>query len=335
VVTWTNVTDEQAERTWDEDLERLAGQSLVQTYRWGVYKAAQGWTPTRWIAHDDRGNAIAMVQALVRAYPWRVAVVWCPGGAVGAIDAWGAGLFEEMQRSMRARRLYCRAAFSRPKTLAEVNYLRSHGWARPRRTVSAPSAMIWTLPPTEQQALVGLSANWRHNLTRAQKRGGRVVRWSDSSTVVLERVYAAMNTYKKLAHAFDPAAFSALASSLGDRLVVYASEDEDGVPLAVRGCAIHGRSAWDVLAATSPQGRRRYASYAVLWALVRHCQSLGVATYDLGGIDPRTAAGVYDFKRGTGAREYECLGEWEWTSSPLLAHAVNLKVQLRPGSALA
>ena len=38
----------------------------------------------------------------------------------------------------------------------------------------------------------------------------------------------------------------------------------------------------------------------------------------LGGIDPVHNRGVYEFKRQTGAREVELLGQWDWASSPLV-----------------
>ena len=65
------------------------------------------------------------------------------------------------------------------------------------------------------------------------------------------------------------------------------------------------------------------------WELIRHCRALDVKTYDLSGVDPVSAHGVYNFKRGTGAREQRTLGEWEWATSAGLARAVDLAVQFR------
>ena len=57
------------------------------------------------------------------------------------------------------------------------------------------------------------------------------------------------------------------------------------------------------------------ASYFVFWEVLEHCRKLGVTTYDLGGIDPFANRGVYTFKKETGAKEVELLGEWDWASS--------------------
>jgi lipid II:glycine glycyltransferase (peptidoglycan interpeptide bridge formation enzyme) len=334
VVTWTSVADDEAARSWDVDLARLPGQSLVQTFGWGSYKAAQGWTPLRWVARDTEGSPLAMVQILVRTYPFRTVLVWCPGGLVGPIEFWNRELLRQIGTATAARHLYLRVSFTRGRTESDARYLRSGGWVPPSRTVSAPLSMVWDLQASDDDMLAGLRPNWRHNLHRAFKRNLRVVRWADPSPAVLERLFASMAAHKEVDRYFDVSSLIALFRSLDGRIVMYGCEDGSGIPLAVRACAVQHQSAWDLLAATSPEGRRCYASYAVLWALVRHCRALDVKQYDLSGVDPVNARGVYDFKRGTGAREEQCLGEWEWTTSPLLARAVNLGVRLRPASAL-
>ena len=332
-MTWRRVADDEAARTWDRDLETLPHQSLVQSFGWGAYKATQGWTTLRWATHDERGRSMAMVQALVRTYPWRTVVVWCPGGLVGPIKFWSRELFAQIAATTRARRLYCRAAFTRGRTEADIGYLRSLGWAPARHAISAARTMVWDLPQTDDQMLAGLTQNWRHNLHRAFKRHLRVVRWNDPSPDVLGRLFDTMAAYKDIDHYFRASELTELFRNLDSRIVMYACEDASGIPLAVRACAVDTPYAWDLLAATSPEGRRCYASYAVFWALIRHCRDAGVTQYDLSGVDPVKARGVYDFKRGTGAREQACLGEWEWSTSMLLRRAVDLAIRYRAGAA--
>jgi len=52
-----------------------------------------------------------------------------------------------------------------------------------------------------------------------------------------------------------------------------------------------------------------------------------IPTEGLGG---ERAPGVANFKRWTGAHEVQWLGEWEWSSPPVLRRAVNLMVRHRP-----
>ena len=335
MVRWARLADDEAARTWDRDLAALPGRSFVQSFGWGNYKATQGWTPLRWTAQADGERPVAMLQALVRTYPCRTVVVWCPGGLAGPIDFWTSEVLDEIGVATRARRLYCRVVFTRERAEADSDYLRAHGWVTPRQTISAPRTMTWDLPATDEDMLAGLRGSWRHNLTRGLKRGLHVVRWSEPSVASLVRLFQMMASYKDIDTDVDASSLEALFRHLPDQILTYVCQNDSGEPIAVRACALQSGLAWDLLAATSPEGRRCYASYAVLWALVRECRALGVRRYDLSGIDPLHAPGVYEFKRGTGARELDCLGEWEWTTSALLARAVNFRVKARSGATLA
>jgi lipid II:glycine glycyltransferase (peptidoglycan interpeptide bridge formation enzyme) len=328
-VKWTAIGAKEAAQCWDRDLASLPERSLVQSFGWGDYKATQGWRPLRWVAQDERGRSVAMVQTLVRVYPCQTVIVWCPGGIVGPIELWNRELFEQIATATRASRLYCRAAFTRCSTDGDIGYLRSRGWVQPPQIISAALTMVWDIQADEDRQMAELRPNWRRNLHRAFKRNLRVVRWVDPSPSTLARLFEGMTSYKKIDSHFDAPALAALLQSLQGRVVMFGCEDESGLPLAVRACAVDDECAWDLLAATSPEGRRCYAAYAVFWELIRHCRAIDVKTYDLSGVDPVAARGVYDFKRGTGAREQRSLGEWAWATSAALARAVNWAVRFR------
>jgi hypothetical protein len=335
VVTWAPVPEDEAARTWDGHLQAFPDRSYVHAFGWGRYKATQGWRPIRAEAHDERGALAGMVQALVRTYPAGVGVIWCPGGHVGPLDLWNRDLVGALARAGGMSRTYCRVSFMRPLAAPDVQHLQALGWRRPSRPVSAPATFIWDLPASDEATMAGLTGNWRHNLQRALRRNLRVVEWRDPSPSAVAGVFGAMSRYKRLEMTIDPAAVSAMLGSLDGRLLVYACENDAGTPIAVRGCVVDGERAWDLLAATSPEGRQRYASYAVLWALIRGCRARGVTRYDLGGVDAAAAPGVYTFKRGTGAREQQHLGEWESSTSRLLASVVSVRLRLSPRAALA
>lgn len=332
---WATVADVDAAPTWDRDLDRFPERSYVQSFGWGSYKATQGWTTIRFAARDEGGRLHGMLQALARTYPCGLVVVWCPGGHVGPMDLWNADLLRALKAATAARVLYCRAAFMRERTESDAAYLRGLGWVVPRRTLSAAGTLIWELSPTDEEVSAALSGNWRHNLNRALHRNLRVRAWEAPAPSALAGLFHAMASYKDLEMGFDVSAFTSLLSVLEGRILMYACEDDSGTPLAFRACVVGGDTAWDLLAATSPEGRRCYASYAVLWALVRRCRSLDVKKYDLGGIDPDLAPGVHAFKSGTGARERTYLGEWEWSTSRLLAGAVDLRLRKMRRVALA
>ena len=102
---------------------------------------------------------------------------------------------------------------------------------------------------------------------------------------------------------------------------------EQGRPCAVRACIRTGRRAQDFLAAVSPEGRERYAAYPVLWRLLEAARASGARLYDLNGVDPQRAAGVFNFKRGLGGDLVPLVGEWEWATAAWLRWGVNAAVR--------
>ncbi len=96
--------------------------------------------------------------------------------------------------------------------------------------------------------------------------------------------------------------------------MLYRCDDENGELLSLLGCLLLGNKACALFWATNEKGRKLHASYAIFWALLQHCKGIGIASYDLAGIDPAANPGVYRFKRASGAAPIEFLGEWDWAS---------------------
>jgi lipid II:glycine glycyltransferase (peptidoglycan interpeptide bridge formation enzyme) len=65
------------------------------------------------------------------------------------------------------------------------------------------------------------------------------------------------------------------------------------------------------------------------WELVNRCQSLGCHDFDFNGVDPENNMGVYNFKKGTGARLVETLGEFEYSNSFIMKKLVNIASKWR------
>lgn len=72
----------------------------------------------------------------------------------------------------------------------------------------------------------------------------------------------------------------------------------------------HGDTATYQIGWTGAEGRRLQATYLLLWRAMEILAAEGVRRLDLGGINPVTAAGVTEFKRGLGGEEYELVGTY-------------------------
>jgi hypothetical protein len=144
-------------------------------------------------------------------------------------------------------------------------------------------------------------------------------------------IYNDLQDYKNISEQYSCRELVKIFEIHGKRIVLYCCTDGDGDLVAFRGCTHIGEKAWDLFAATTVKGRNLYASYPLFWKLIEHCRNIGITSYDMGGIDPQANEGVYHFKKGTGSKEIEYLGEWEWATSDLMRLAVNVAIRHKKG----
>lgn len=332
-VEWVEWPEADAATGWDQALAGLANVTIFQAYAWGEYKRRHGWLVRRGTIAID-GTAVAMVQCLVREVrAARVAVVWIPGGPAGAT----AGLFrlgDVLRRRYRGWFLLLRANIGAEQWPGYDADMVGAGWS-PARTQLREPLTFWLDLTAEAAALQkNLTANWRHNLTRGDDRGGRVVDWDASAPFEpLYAVYREIGRMKGIREDFSLADLYALRGLFGSAFVLAASVAEDGQPLAMRGFARIHQRAHDLIAGVSMAGRRCYANYVLTWRLLHMARDRGVQLYDLGGADRTRAQGVYSFKKGLGGRPVALLGEWEWHNSRLLRWAVDRVIAHRDARA--
>jgi len=322
---WTGTED-----AWDEFLCSFHDYSIYQSYRWGVHKARFGWRPIRLVAYNGT-DITSIVQVLVKCYPLSIGVVWIPGGPVGNVVDWNSGLRAMICSIAGVRMLYCRFNSMKPFLLEDVSILTSLGWQRPASPLLSGLSLLYQPVFSEAESLKQCSGNWRHNLRRAAKYGLRVYRWDKPNVDELIDSYVLMQNYKKLTTQITHQEIVSILEIFRDQIVLVRCDDEAGNMLSFRGALIYGEKAWDIFAATTPSGRNFYASYASFWELMKLCRECNVHWYDMGGVDPINNIGVYDFKRGTGAKNLEYLGEWESSPSEWFRLAFNLALRFRGG----
>lgn len=298
---------------WDEKVASLGG-SFFQSYGWGETRRVAGWQPLHLVAKLD-GRIVGAAGILVKR-KLGVAVCWIPGGPVGPTFALDDGFRRALAHELTTRFVYCRFSQLREAQPDEQLSLERQCWQRPSVAMSSGLTMRYILSGVEAERMKRASSNWRHNLKRSGRHGLRVEQWESPDASEMSLLYREMEGLKSLPIQHSEAELEAMLKNLGNSVVVYRCLDVDGRMLALRAAGLCGTSGWDLLAAAGEAARKVYASHATLWALLAHCQKLGIEYYDMGGVDPIGNKGVYDFKQGTGASLVECLGEWEWSAIP-------------------
>jgi hypothetical protein len=329
MIRWELLTDETAWRIWDKRLAEFPDCSPFQMYSWGAQQRALGWQPLHLAAFGDNGEMVAMMLALLRRYPLGVGMVWCAGGPVGDTRAWGEGLQQALLRASGARWLYCRFRPDRERNVSDALALHCQGWTRSWFMLHSGWSMELDLRHSEPELLAGCSSDWRRNLRRANENGVRVRPWLNPDVGEMLAVYEELQARKGLPELFSRPALERFLQLPDDNFALFRGDDESGRLVCFRGCLITGSRAADYLAATNERGRRRRASYPTLWELLRHCRARGVQSYDLSGIDPHRNPGVYSFKKETGARPVEGLGEWDWANAGWLRWFGNWAIMRR------
>lgn len=327
MVTWTCAEGSLDDQMWERHLASFPMPSVYNSPGWGQYKVAGGWSLWRCVA-TQAGQAVprALVQILVKQFPLGTAVAWAPGGVEGDLRCVDQGFRAALQTQLAARRLYVRLRSEHEYSIDECQALQQLGWRQPRQRLSSGKTIVLDLDRSEEELKLQLTKNWRHNLRRAQQRGGRIERWDNPPVAEMMPLFQFVKAQKWSDCPYSATTIQQMLEHLRGRIVVYRAVDAAGTCMALRACAFYGSRAIDLLAATNEAGRRSYASYAVLWALLQHCRTQGIRHYDLSGVDPERNVGVHNFKLGTGGRVLEYLGEWEYASSAPLRWLVNRRI---------
>ncbi len=312
---------------WDAALASVDAGNLYQSHAWGEYRGEMGWQPLRVIGTGADADIATMAQMLVRR-KFGATIIWVPGGPAGDFRHWAAAL-PGLLRSSFGVATYCRVNVLREHVPATERQLTAAGWRRPQARLGTGLSLELDLRPTAAERMALASGNWRHNLRRSGKYGLTVEPWSNPDAAQMAAVYRQMEDYKGLARQHSEQDLRSMLNHMGARVTVMRCLDDKGNLLAFRAAGVFGGRAWDLLAAATPAARKVYASHAALWALTETCREQGALAYDLGGADPVANKGVFDFKRGTGARLFDYTGEWEWAGMPLLGRAVGWMMKHR------
>jgi hypothetical protein len=316
MIKWRLLSDEEARQLWDVKLESFADCSPYQTHGWGEYRRALGWQPCRWAAFDEAGEVVAMMQGALRRY-LSFGLVWSEGGPVGDLSVCDESLQSAIKETTGLKLVYCRFRCDRERDIEDVLQLNAQGWSIPWAPMFSSYSMSLDLLKDEESLLASADIRWRQNLRRAAKQKLTVKQWLDADPDQILSVYLSMQAVKGLEEQHSREEIAQVIEHLNERLVLYRCDDEHGELVSLGGSFVIGTRAGNWFAATNEGGRKLRASYLIFWSLIQHCKKAGVRFYDLAGIDPVRNPGVYRFKRGSGARHIEYLGEWDWASHSL------------------
>lgn len=332
MIEWVEWSDADAAAGWDTAIVRLPNHTYYQAYGWGEFKRRHGWIPRRATILVD-GEVAAMVQCLVREIrAARTVLTWIPGGPAGRDGLLVLG--EALRKRYRGWMRWVRINGAYEAEPAQGDRLLEAGWHRAAVPVGHPFTFQLDLTLDAEQRRAALSQNWRHNLTRGERRGGSVVTLGSHDPLEpAYRIYADTVERKGVAQSLELSDLEALRALFGPAFTLAVAVDDAGAPTAMRGFMRLGARADDFVSGASEDGRRRYANHLLTWRLLELAEQQGVALYDLGGADAVEAPGVHSFKQGLGGRGVELVGEWERHNNRYLGWAIGRTIARHVGKA--
>ncbi|CAN5568401.1 hypothetical protein BH20ACI4_BH20ACI4_04000 [soil metagenome] len=323
---WKLLTEEEAARNWNKYLNCFSDCSPFQTYEFGQSNKDFGWLPVHLVAFDKNGKPAAMMLGLMRRFPFGFGFMWCVGGPVGAAENWSENLPQIVREIFKLKHLYFRFRCDRARNIKDVLTLYHKNWMPSFYPMTSGLTMKLDISRDSETIFSELSGKWRRNLRLARKNDITVKRSINPDIDELRRIFDELEKRKGLPPLFSSEKLETLFKHHRGNLILFRGEDGAGDLLSFRGVLVNGNQGCDFFAATGEKGRKMLASYIVFWDVLEHCRDLGVTAYDLGGIDPFANRGVYTFKKETGAKEVELLGEWDWASSFWLRLVGNLMI---------
>jgi lipid II:glycine glycyltransferase (peptidoglycan interpeptide bridge formation enzyme) len=318
---------------WQAFLAATESGDFLHDWAWADVAAHDGQPQRRFVAEED-GELVAIAAAQVRRLPLGRSFWYVPHGPVldyshphasDRLRAVAIGM-REAARGNRALavKLEPRLERASPQTRA-LQRLR-HELA----TLQVGQTRLVELADDETM-LAGFDKDTRYAVRRAEREGVAIATMTDAGdTTAIDALHAlVLETQRRAGFPKPPlqryrAAWRGLASA-GRATIFEARRDEQ--LLASGMLVIEGDRSFYLFAGSLREEKgepKRYASYALQWAMMRHARDAGCRVHDLWGIAPEHASadhpwyGVGLFKKGFGGRPVTWAGTWDVVVDPTL-----------------
>jgi len=311
---------------WQEFLASHAAGDFLHDWAWADVSALDGQPQRRFLAHED-DELVAIAAAQVRRLPMGRSFWYVPHGPVLDYDHARAGEW------LRAVVIGLREAARRDRAIAvKLEPRLERGTATTRlfgklpfqpATLQVGQTRVVDLADDETM-LAACDKDTRYAIRRAEREGVVVSSTTDAGDLAaIDALHAlVLETQRRAGFPKPPlqryrTAWRGLASA-GQALIFEARRE--GQLLASGMLVIEGDRSFYLFAGSLREEKgepKRYASYALQWAMMRHARDAGARVHDLWGIAPEGAGpehawhGVGLFKKGFGGRAVVWAGTWD------------------------
>ena len=310
---------EASDNDWTSAVKNADGYNYLLSNEWSNHLKNSGWECLRFISKNK--HKVSFIQGFVKNFPFRIGILWFPDWVVGnhtkLIDP-----VNDIKKLLGFKVIYIR--FRSHKTHSKEQFRQlNNSFSRAKRDLDTGLTMHLSLLNSLPEMQNHLSKNWKRNLKRSNRVKYKIIKITDPN--IVNQLYQELTRIKKIKKPFKKDEIFSLMESWKDKLTILGAVTDDGKIHALRGAIIENNIAVDIFAAANNFARKNYLSYRVCWELVCTCKRKGAEYFDFNGVD-RQNMGVYNFKKGTGAKLIKTLGEFEYSDSKLLRKLVNFVI---------
>jgi lipid II:glycine glycyltransferase (peptidoglycan interpeptide bridge formation enzyme) len=318
---------------WQALLGRCASGDFLHDWAWAEVAAFDG-QPQRRFAAVEEGETVAIAAAQVRSLPLGRSFWYVPHGPVLDYDHPRAGEWlRAMAIGLRAAARNDRAIAVKLEPRLELGSAPATHFRRLRhdpRTLQVGQTRLIELGDDES-LLAGFDKDTRYAVRRAERDGVtiRMVEDPQDNTAIDALHGLVLETQQRAGFPRPPleryrTAWRALAEQGRAKIL---EAHHDGRLLASGMLVVEGERSFYLFSGSlreQPGEPKRYASYAMQAAMMRHAREQGSRVHDLWGIAPEGAGpehpwfGVGLFKKGFGGRAVTWAGSWDVVVDPTL-----------------
>lgn len=322
---------------WDAFVRSSPTGSFLQSWAWGEFQRAAGFTVTR-LAVSGPGDTSAGVSAPLRAVcllvcrplPFNRSFLYAPWGpalASADLSADGGAALRAIAAAVRER-LPSTGVFARieprfPPTPEAHALLREAGFTAPGRSIQPRDTLIINLLPSEDELLRRMHPKTRYNL-RLARRHGVVVEERNNDVGLKAFLAFARDAERRGAFRYHHEAYyrAMLATLAPAGLLTILLARYRGTVVAAHLLVHFGETVTYAHGASSTQHRSVMAPYLLQWEGILRARAQGAKRYDLFGIAPKGSSvthpwsGITRFKRGFGGAEEHTLGAMDLVADP-------------------
>jgi peptidoglycan pentaglycine glycine transferase (the first glycine) len=320
---------------WQAFLGATASGDFLHDWAWADVAAFDGQPQRRYVL-EEGGALVGLAAAQVRTLPGGRSFWYVPHGPV--LDYGDARAADRL----RAMAIGLREAGRAGKAIAvkleprlpdgdpAVAAFRQRGLRETGDTLQVGQTRVVALAD-DDALLAGFDKDTRYAVRRAEREGVTVTTVTDASdTDAIDALHELVGeTQRRAGFPMPPldryrVAWRSLAGA-GRAAILEARREGD--LLASGMVVIEGRRSYYLFSGSRREERgepKRYASYALQWAMLRIARDRGADEHDLWGVAPPDAGpehawhGVGLFKKGFGGREIRWAGSWDVVVDPTL-----------------